>query len=159
MDNEKNLSIKQILLLAFTAFMLHLIWENAQAPLFAGYVSFGQNLPICFLGTIGDVVFTLLVYLGIGLLKNDFGWIMRLNRKDIAVIAALGFLGAIAIEWRALLFGRWGYTDAMPIIPYVQVGLTPILQMTLLLPLSFYVTSKLHSPRYIRTGKPVRMYP
>ena len=133
---------KQILFLSLIAFILHLVWENAQASLFAGYVSLGQHFPMCFWATIGDVVFTLSVYLGIGLLKNDFGWIMRLSGKDITVIMFIGFFWAVGIEWRALLFGRWGYADAMPIIPYFQVGLTPILQMTLILPLSFYLTSK-----------------
>jgi hypothetical protein len=136
--------MKQILILSLVAFVLHIIWENAQAPLFAEYSSFGQHLSICFLGTIGDVIFTLSAYFGIGLLKKDFGWIRRLSKNDIFVIAAIGFFFAVGIEWRALLFDRWNYTDAMPIIPYFRVGLAPILQMTLLLPLSFYLTSKLH---------------
>jgi len=131
---------KQILFLSLIAFALHLIWENAQAPLFAGYSSLGQHFPMCLWATIGDVVFTLSVYFGISLLKNDFGWIMRLNGRDIAVIAVIGFFWAIGIEWRALLFGKWNYADAMPIVPYLRVGLAPILQMTLLLPLSFYLT-------------------
>ena len=137
----------QIILLSLIAFVLHLVWENTQAPLFAGYSSFGQHLPLCFLGTIGDVVFTAAVYLSIAMLKNDFGWIMRLSSKDIFVLVAVGFFFALGIEWRALLFGRWGYADIMPIIPYFQVGLTPILQMTLLLPLSFYLTEKIYLSR------------
>lgn len=137
--------MKPIIFLALTAFVLHLIWENAQAPLFAGYSSFGQHLLICFLGTIGDIVFTILAYLGIGLLKNDFGWIMRLGGKDIVVIAVIGSFWAIGIEWQALLFERWGYADSMPIIPYFRVGLTPILQMIFLLPLSFYLTKRLYA--------------
>lgn len=135
-------STKYLGKLVIVAFLLHIVWENAQAPLFTGYMSFGQHLPICFWGTIGDVVFTLAVYLGIGLLKDDFGWIASLSGKDIATIAVIGFFWAIGIEWRALLFERWSYTNAMPIIPYLEVGLTPVLQMFLLLPLSFYLTSK-----------------
>jgi len=85
---------KPIIFLALTVFVLHLIWENAQAPLFAGYTSFGQHFLICSLGTIGDVIFTLLVYLGIGLLKNDFGWITRLRKNDVFVLAVVGFFRA-----------------------------------------------------------------
>ena len=135
---------KPIIFLTLTAFVLHLIWENAQAPLFAGYSSFGQHFLICSLSTIGDVVFTAIVYLGIAMLKNDFGWIVRLRKNDVFVLVVVGFFFALGIEWRALLFGRWGYADTMPIIPYFQVGLTPILQMILLLPLSFYLTKKLY---------------
>jgi len=131
---------KQILSLFAIAFVFHLIWENSQAPLFTGYSSFGQHLPICFLGTIGDVAFTTAVYIGIAMLKNDFGWIVRLGKKDIFVLAVIGFFFALGIEWRAILFDRWSYTEAMPIIPYFQVGLAPIIQMSILLPLSFYIT-------------------
>jgi len=128
--------------LLLVALVLHLVWENAQAPLFAGFSSFGQHFFVCFLGTIGDIVFTITVYLGISLLKNDFGWIVRLGAKDVLVLAVIGFFFALGIEWRALLFERWSYADNMPLIPYFQVGLMPVLQMTLLLPLSFYLTSK-----------------
>src|SRR3989344_2370846 len=128
--------------LLLVALVLHLVWENAQAPLFAGFLSFGQHFFVCFLGTIGDIVFTITVYLGISLLKNDFGWIVRLGAKDVLVLAVIGFFFALGIEWRALLFERWSYADNMPLIPYFQVGLMPVLQMTLLLPLSFYLTSK-----------------
>ncbi|MDA1169465.1 MAG: hypothetical protein O3A36_03950, partial [bacterium] len=73
-------------------------------------------------------------------LKNDFNWIASLNKKDIITLAAIGLCIAVGIEWRALLFERWAYTDVMPIIPYLKVGLTPMLQMILLLPLSMYLT-------------------
>lgn len=128
--------------LSFIAFGIHLVWENVQAPLFAGFSSFGQHFFICFLGTIGDVIFTVVVYLIISVLKSDFGWVVRLNKADILVLAIVGFFFALGIEWRALLSERWAYADSMPLLPYFHVGLTPVLQMTLLLPLSFYLTSK-----------------
>lgn len=133
---------KLITSLSLIALVIHLVWENAQAPLFAGFSSFDQHFLICFLGTIGDVIFTLTVYFVISLLKGDIRWIVRLSKIDILILAIIGFFFALGIEWRALLFERWAYADSMPIIPYFQVGLMPILQMTLLLPLSFYLTSK-----------------
>ena len=142
---------KQLFWLTAITFLLHFVWENSQAPLYEGYSSFSQHLPICFWGVIGDTIFTLVVYLGIGLLKNDFQWLTKLGLYDIIVLAVIGFFAAIGIEWRALLFNRWTYVDAMPLLPYFQVGLIPVLQMTLLLPLSFYLTSKLNkitTPRH-----------
>lgn len=135
----QSITIKYTPILVLTAFLLHLVWENAQASLFAGYVSFAQHFPMCFLATIGDVIFTLLIYIAVSLLKNDFGWIVRLSKTDMVVLAAMGFFYAVGIEWRALLFEKWSYADAMPIVPYFNVGLTPILQMSVLLPISFYL--------------------
>lgn len=134
---------KQIILLSVVAFVLNVIWENAQAPLFQGYISFWQHFPICLWGTFGDVAIVLLVYLLISLLKSDYLWVTKLSAKDIAVLVIIGFFAAVAIEYRALLFDRWAYTSAMPIIPYIKVGLTPIVQMIVLLPLTMYVVKKL----------------
>ena len=75
-----------------------------------------------------------IAYSGFEPLKNYIG------KKDIFVLAVIGFFFALGIEWRAILFDRWSYTEAMPIIPYFQVGLAPIIQMSILLPLSFYIT-------------------
>ncbi|MBI2004624.1 hypothetical protein HYS79_00495 [Patescibacteria group bacterium] len=134
---------KQIIFLSLIAFVLHVVWENMQAPLYQGYASFSLHFPICVVGTIGDVAVTLFVYFIVALLKNDRNWISTLNKKDFAVFAVIGFLIAVGIEWRALLFERWAYAEGMPIIPYLKVGLTPILQMTFLLPLSMYLTKKI----------------
>lgn len=133
---------KQIIFLSLIAFLLHVIWENAQAPLFQGYTSFSDHFSICFLGAVGDVVITLFVFIIIALLKSDFNWIATLNKKDVAVLAVIGFFIAVGIEWRALLFEGWAYADAMPIVPYLRVGLLPIVQMTLLLPLSVFIMGK-----------------
>lgn len=134
---------KQIIYLSLVAFILHVVWENIQAPLFQEYVSFSQHFLKCLIvGTGGDIIITLSVYVIIALLKNDFGWIATLNKKDIIILAVIGFFIAVSIEWRALLFGRWSYADAMPLIPYFKVGLSPIIQMTLLLPLSVFITGK-----------------
>jgi hypothetical protein len=134
---------KQIIFLSLIAFVLHIVWENAQAPLFQGYASFSQHFPMCLIGTMGDIVITLFVYFIVALLKNDFGWIIALNKKDIIALVIIGFFIAIGIEQRALLFGRWAYVDTMPIIPYLKVGLAPVLQMIFLLPISIYLTKKL----------------
>ena len=133
---------RHIIILILVAFILHLVWENAQAPLFQGYVSFPQHFPMCLMGTLGDVVITLAIYGVVALLKNDFAWIMSIGKTDIIALAIIGFFVAVGIEWHAMLSGRWAYTDAMPIIPYLQVGLAPVVQMIILLPSSIYIAAR-----------------
>ena len=128
--------------LIIVSFILHVVWENAQAPLFLGYESFFQHFILCLLGTIGDLVITLFVYILITLLKRDQNWLVSLDIRDLFVLTVTSFFVAVWIEQHALLFGKWGYTNLMPIVPYFKVGLTPILQMSILLPLSFYLTKK-----------------
>lgn len=131
------MKIKYIATLSVIAFLLHIVWENAQASLFAGYQFFLQHFPMCFVGTIGDVLITLLVLAFIWLLKED----RPKTIADFLALAIIGFIVAVAIEQHALLVGKWSYEAAMPIIPVLEVGLTPIIQMTLLLPLSFYLAN------------------
>lgn len=127
--------MKYLAALTIVSFLLHIIWENTQAPLYVGYQSFSQNFAICFVGAIGDVIITLFVLAFIWLLKKD----KPQTISDFLALAIVGFIVAVAIEQNALLTGRWSYAPAMSIIPWLNVGLTPIIQMTALLPLSFYV--------------------
>lgn len=132
-------------LLAGLSAGLHLIWENTQAPLFAGYQNFWQHFWICLPATAGDTLFTLVVYgVGVAATKNP-RWIARLAPPRVVGLAALGALAAVANERLALSAGRWGYTPAMPLLPNLAVGLTPVLQMAILLPLTFWLTG-----RYLR---------
>lgn len=129
----------KIFTLAVVAFLLHLVWENVQAPLYANYQSLPQHFPACLVGTIGDVAITLFVLAFFRLLKKS--WPRTI--ADFSALAIAGFLIAIMIEQRALPAGKWNYAPEMPIIPWLNVGLTPILQMAILLPLSFYAVRKM----------------
>ncbi len=128
-------------ILALTSFTLHLIWENVQAPLYLGYQSLTQCFALCFYATLGDVLITLIVYSLVALLKRDAFWLRELRGADVAVLAIVGAFIALWIEQQALLLGKWDYNEMMPLVPYFGAGLTPLLQMMILLPLSMYITN------------------
>jgi hypothetical protein len=44
---------------------------------------------------------------------------------------------SVAVEVHALAMGRWSYTAAAPKLPFAGVSLLPILQLIVLLPISF----------------------
>ena len=50
-------------------------------------------------------------------------------RLWLFIIPAVFF--AVGLEWWALETGRWEYTAAMPLIPFLHVGLTPAIQLAL----------------------------
>ncbi len=97
-------------------------------------------LPITVYATIGDVIYTLAAYLFVALLKRDLNWLVRMTKLDIAAVALIGFFISIFVEYKAFAFDRWFYMDSMPIIASLGVGLSPVLQMTILLPLTFVIT-------------------
>jgi hypothetical protein len=117
-----------------SSFFLNLLWENLQAPLYAGFVSFLQHFWICFRATWGDLLFMSVIYAAIALIHRDFYWLVdRAAYAQAAtwIIAILmGILLAANFElWAVYVDNRWQYSASMPLIPVLQIGLTPVLQM------------------------------
>ncbi|MGH9628043.1 MAG: hypothetical protein ACRD7E_06850 [Bryobacteraceae bacterium] len=54
----------------------------------------------------------------------------------LASAAFLGALTALLIEKIELARGSWSYSEAMPIVPIIDIGLWPFLQLILLVPIS-----------------------
>lgn len=114
-----------------SSFLLHLLWENLQAPLYQGYISFAQHFWICLRATLsGDMLFMLIIYAILALVHRNFFWPSdrTVYRRPITWIIALlvGTILAVSFEWWALSMHRWVY-GTMPIV--LGIGIFPILQM------------------------------
>lgn len=57
---------------------------------------------------------------------------------EVSTPAALGAAIAVVLEHAALAAEAWSYSDGMPLIPLLEVGLWPTLQLTLLVPLALW---------------------
>jgi hypothetical protein len=116
-----------------TSFVLHLLWENLQAPLYVGYASLGQHFWICFRATFGDLLVMLLIYLAVATIHRNIFWLessTAYSRTATWVLSVLiGIVFAVSYElWAVYVAHRWAY-DAMPLVPFFKIGLTPVLQM------------------------------
>lgn len=128
--------ISGFILFFVASFVLHLVWENFQAPLFEGFSSFGQHFPRCLFATAtGDMIFMLIIYLSLAIAHKNFWWVN--DRRAYTKAATwflpvlIGVLIAVGFElWAVYVDHRWVY-GSMPLIPFVKVGLTPVLQMIL----------------------------
>ncbi len=127
--------------IAAIAFALHALWEKTHLPLYQGYEGISGSLPVWLYATLGDVGYTMLAVLVIALLKRNIDWILEVRAVDFALLLGTGFLIAFGVEYKAMLLARWAYTPMMPTI--LGFGLSPLVQMTLLLPLSVYLAQKL----------------
>ena len=132
--------LTQLGILAVVSLTLHGAWEYLHVSLYAGYEHI-TDMPIALYATIGDVAYTLGVTFVIFLFRKNI--FTAPTRSDLFLLAVAGFLIALFVEYKALMLGRWVYLDAMPIIPILNVGLTPVLQMTILLLLSVFLTSRI----------------
>jgi fatty acid desaturase len=130
--------------IVLSSFVLNELWEMAQMPAYAETAgrSLSRTIGPCSRAAVGDVGITLGIHTVIALAVCDLGWTLRRRWGASAAAAALGLACAILVECAALAAGRWSYTEQMPVVPALDAGLWPLLQMTLLPPFTFLVPRK-----------------
>lgn len=112
---------------------LNFLWEIAQLPFYT-ILSTGAWGEIAFAVmhcTVGDI-FIAIVTLVLGLLvfgTSDWPKQRHIVISLFSVIA--GLIYTIYSERMNIARNAWAYSDLMPIIPWLDVGLTPILQWIL----------------------------
>jgi hypothetical protein len=124
--------------LALFAFLLNFVWEMLQIPFFRGMTQapHGDAVRICLQATLGDVGITLAAFWTIAWLGRDRHWPTRPRPAQIAAFALVGILITTAFEWLATqVWSLWSYSGLMPMIPFLGVGLVPLLQWIVLPPL------------------------
>lgn len=106
------------------SFLLNLAWENLHSFLY--FHPDGQIMTQSMLlrATLFDAIFITL--LAVLFIKISY---FR-ERKWYALM--FGIVAAIILETYALNSGRWAYNELMPIIPLLNTGLTPTMQLGIL---------------------------
>ena len=128
--------------LALIALALNVIWERVHMPLYSSYEALGQGWTLIAWVGLGDAMYTLCIACAIAAWKRDLNWLHRAGPLEYVSAGVLGLLTAIFIEYKAMLLHRWSYSAGMPILPYLNLGLSPLLQLSLLVPLSVYLTKR-----------------
>ncbi|WP_017732270.1 hypothetical protein [Nafulsella turpanensis] len=147
---------RPILSIFIIGFLLNLVWENVQAPLYKGYTNFWDHFMMCFWASLVDVAVILLLYGLLAIWYRDFYWIKHINWKIAVVLIIIGGTIAVGFEYWALENETWAYTDSMPVVPFTKVGLSPLLQMMLLPLLTIWLSHKMVIKRKT-DGKPAAL--
>ena len=122
---------------------LYFAWEMLQAPFFTGMPAhWVAATAICALATLGDGVLVALVATAGALLYRNGRWFVAPSPTP-TLWSSLGLVLQIAVEW-VMVHGldRWGYAPSQPVLPVVRVGILPVLQPIVLLPIVFWLTAK-----------------
>ena len=135
----------QVLLTIFVvAVAVNYLWELAQSPLFVPGSHVGNVWLHCFVASLGDGLMVLLLYAIGWVAAGRSDWFARPTIRDYSVLVAAGAVLGLVVEWGAVhLLQRWTYTDAMPRLPGIEIGVVPIIQMIVLPPIVFRITSAL----------------
>lgn len=126
--------MKRLLTIFLISFLLNFVWENLHSLLYASYMGGDITQFILFHASLGDAVMITIVCLPFIYLASF--------RKHSWTIVPIGLIIAVSIEWAALSVGRWSYNEFMPIIPILNIGLTPTIQLALLGYLSLILSEK-----------------
>ncbi len=146
---DKKLFKRFFLIMTVISFILNEVWELLQMPLYEQPIYKMGHIAFCTLGALADMIMVLLLYVCFGFLYKNAFWIWQSNWIKIFFVMLTSAAGAVLSEKRHLLIGSWAYDQSMPIVPFVNVGLSPLLQF-LLLPViiyfvSLYVSSKFYN--------------
>lgn len=139
----QTLCVKQGLVIFFLAVVLNYIWEVAQAPLYVGLQDWSAVWWHCFVAALGDgILIWIILVVGWAIFKR-FDWYVFPTSRMRVVLAVTGLCIGIGIEWVAVnILGRWAYAPSMPILPILDIGLIPVLQMLVLPPLIFHIGAR-----------------
>jgi hypothetical protein len=126
--------------LVAAAFALNCLWETVQMPAYEPPARACASTALAHVvPSLGDGALTFAVY---GVCALAAGrWRLAGAWNEYAAAALLGGGCAVAYEWKALASGWWSYSDRMPIVPLLGVGLWPILQLTLLIPFALWMAT------------------
>ncbi|MBC7432710.1 MAG: hypothetical protein H7345_11640 [Rubritepida sp.] len=130
----------------------NLLWETAQMPLYTlwrngspGEIAFAVLHCTVGDGLIAAASFTLAIVLTRGWYWPERGFRRVLVATTLFGLAYTIFSEWLNVEWR----GTWAYADAMPLLPIIGTGLSPVLQWLLLPPLSLLAARNMvdrHNP-------------
>lgn len=118
-------------------FLLNLVWEFAQVPLFEGMplATHWRAIQVCARATAGDVVIALVAFWAVAAAGRSRRWILGATGSQIGGFVVVGLAITVVMEWMATqVLGRWAYAPSMPTIPGLGVGVSPLLQWVILPP-------------------------
>ena len=120
------------------AFLLNLVWEFAQVPLYRDLPSSGHwaSIKLCARATLGDAVIAVVAFWVVAAVVASRRWITAPSVLQVACFVGIGLGIATTLEWMAIhVQARWAYGTSMPMVPVLRVGLTPVLQWVIVPPL------------------------
>lgn len=126
--------------MTLAAFVLNWIWEMTQMEAYEGMAerSWSETAGRCTTAALGDVAITLGIYAIGATAAGNLRWGLERGGNVLAACALMGLAVAVLVERHALAAGIWNYNSAMPLLPWADVGLWPVLQLALLVPLAVW---------------------
>lgn len=121
--------------------LLNFPWEVAQMPLYAEEVNWFEFALHCIIPSLGDGLIVMLIFCVGWVARDRLDWADQPGWANYALMLVTGFGVAVLVEWVGFYgLNRWSYTVDMPLLPGLNIGVVPVLQMLILPPIIFRIT-------------------
>ncbi len=116
--------------IAFFSFLLNFAWEVLQTPFF---IDISDKITTIiwyrFHCTLGDVVISLGCFWLVALISKSRTWLLNPTKGKLLMFIGFGVSYTIFSEIKNVsLYKLWDYSDLMPVIPFIDVGIVPLIQ-------------------------------
>lgn len=118
-------------------------WEVAQGFLYVGMDWEKLSTWVhCLVASLGDGVLVWIIFAVGWFTFRRADWFVDPSGLHYSVMLIAGLSLGVVVEWIAVgLINRWAYTEQMPLIPGLAIGLVPVIQMIVLPPVIFFVVA------------------
>ncbi len=128
-----------VIYLIFISFVINYIWENLHFSLYSSNtLGFQSVYSLMLYASFIDTLVIVLAYLLFAVIFKEFYWS---KKKRIFLFAVLAIFISLIIEIRALILGRWIYTELMPTL--FGIGLSPLVQLAISGSIAIIIAEKL----------------
>ncbi len=111
-------------------------WERAQSHLYVLPGGAEVEWWMCAAASVGDGLVVLLIVQISRLVIGQRDWYLQPGVRGYAVLLLSGAVVSTVIEWSTIHVGQWwAYSPRMPLIPVLNIGVAPLVQMLVLPPL------------------------
>lgn len=124
------------------AVLVNYPWERLQSSFYVHPGGVGIPWWLCLAASLADGLFILMIF-GVGWMAlGRRTWFEQPGIEGYLVMLASGVAISVGVEWMSVHVLRWwSYGERMPLVPIVDVGLVPLIQMLVLPPLIFRIVA------------------
>ncbi len=140
---KKVLSLPE-LNIVFYSFLLNFAWEVLQTPFFYDIIDKIKTVVrYRFHCTLGDVMISLAGFWFVALILRSRNWFLNPTKKKLLLFVAFGVSYTIFSEIKNVSLNKlWAYSDFMPVVPYIDVGIVPLIQWIIIPPLLVFIVRR-----------------
>jgi len=131
----------------FFSLLLNTLWEGLHSYFYLFPDGLATYPHYCWLCVGGDILIALGAFFLVSLIYKSRKWILKPTKMQVLFFVLAGVIYTVISEFvHVNVMGTWQYSDMMPMIPVVDIGLSPVVQWIIIsLVLIFVVRRQVNS--------------